>query len=60
VGDGLSDGLVPVASALGRDLVGGQDLQLPESNRRVVAGVDHLGLLRSPEVLEVMRQWMAA
>jgi len=60
VGDGLSDGLVPVASALGRDLVSGHDLQLPESNRCIATGVDHLGLLRSLDVLQSMRQWMAA
>lgn len=60
VGSGADDGLVPVASALGRDPGLGQDLQLPEANRWVAAGVDHLGLLRSPEVLRTLRQWMAA
>lgn len=59
VGDGIDDGLVPVASALGRDPVLG-DLQLPEENRWVAAGVDHLGLLRHPEVLRTLRRWMAA
>ena len=59
VGDGLDDGLVPVASALGRDLVPGQDLQLPEANRWIAAGIDHAGLLHSPDVLRTMRQWMA-
>ena len=59
VGDGLDDGLVPVASALGRDLVQGHDLQLPEANRWIVAGVDHAGLLHSPDVLRTMRQWLA-
>lgn len=59
IGSGADDGLVPVASALGRDPVLGQDLQLPESNRWVAAGVDHLGLLRSPDVLRTLRQWMS-
>lgn len=60
VGRGNDDGLVPVSSALGRDLVLGHDLQLPEANRWVATGVDHLGLLRSPDVLRTLRQWMAA
>jgi hypothetical protein len=60
VGAGLDDGLVPVASALGRDLLAGQDLQLSDANRHIATGVDHLGLLRSPDVLQAMRQWMAA
>ena len=60
IGTGLDDGLVPVASALGRDLVAGQDLQLSDANRHIAAGVDHLGLLRSPDVLQAMRRWMAA
>ena len=60
IGNGSDDGLVPVSSALGRDPVSGQDLQLPEANRWVAVGADHLGLLRSPEVLRTLRQWMAA
>jgi hypothetical protein len=60
VGAGFDDGLVPVSSALGRDLVLGHDLQLDEANRRIATGVDHVGLLRSPDVLQAMRQWMAA
>lgn len=60
IGAGLDDGVVSVASALGRDLAPGQDLQLDEANRHVSAGVDHLGLLRSPDVLEAVRRWMAA
>ncbi|MGZ5181150.1 MAG: alpha/beta hydrolase [Ramlibacter sp.] len=60
VGGGLDDGLVPVASALGRDLVSGQDLQLPDAHRWTATGVDHLGLLRSQAVFDTVRQWMAA
>lgn len=60
VGSGADDGLVPVASALGRDPVPGRDLQLPEANRWIASGVDHLGLLRHPDVLRTLRQWMAA
>ena len=60
IGSGIDDGLVPVTSALGRDLVSGHDLQLPEANRWVATGVDHLGLLRSPDVLRTLRQWMSA
>lgn len=59
-GAGLDDGLVPVASALGRDLLPGQELPLAEPHRWVATGTDHLGLLRSTDVLATMRQWMAA
>ncbi|WBY00367.1 alpha/beta hydrolase [Ramlibacter tataouinensis] len=61
VGDGLSDGLVPVASALGRaGGAAGGPLALPEERRWVARGVDHMGLLASDAVFRTMRQWLSA
>ncbi|HZY16893.1 MAG TPA: alpha/beta hydrolase [Ramlibacter sp.] len=59
-GDGTGDGLVPLASALGRAESPAQDLQIPEDHRWIAQGVDHLGLLRSEAVLGTMRQWLSA
>ena len=58
--DGSSDGMVPVASALGRHPVAARDLQLPEEHRWAIDGVDHLGLLASEAVFQKMRQWLSA
>ena len=60
VGDGRSDGVVPVDSALGRHPVAGRDLLLPPEHRWVVHDVDHAGLLRSEAVFQKMRQWLSA
>lgn len=47
-----SDGLVPVASALG--------LHLPESHQHVVFGAGHLDLLNAPEVTARLEAWLTA
>lgn len=60
VGDGQDDGLVPVASALGRDAVASRDLLLPEEHRWVIHGVDHASLLASEAVCQKVRQWLAS
>ncbi len=60
VGDGLTDGLVPVDSALGRHPLPTHDLQLPAEHRFIAQGVDHLGLLASPAVFQAMRRWLSA
>lgn len=57
--DGRGDGVVPLDSALGRHPVTDRDLLLPEDHRLAVAGVDHLGLLASPDVFQAMRQWLS-
>lgn len=61
VGDGHSDGWVPVASALGRDpnRADAPALALPADHGVVVHGVDHLGLLSSEVAFERMRSWLS-
>jgi hypothetical protein len=54
------DGVVTVASALGRDLPPGQDLELGEAQRWIAAGVGHLDLVRSGAVLQQVRHWLSA
>ena len=58
IGQGLGDGLVPEASALGLqgDTLG---LGLDEAHRWRADGVDHLGLLASEAVSHKLRQWLA-
>jgi pimeloyl-ACP methyl ester carboxylesterase len=53
------DGLVPVASALGRHAVAGRDLQIPPSRHWIAQGVGHLALLRDEAVHQKMRQWLS-
>lgn len=55
----LGDGLVTVASALGRSPRAQRDLALPAVRVRVVEGCGHLDLLSHPEVFEQMRRWLA-
>lgn len=45
-----SDGLVPVASALGLHTDPALNLAFPEDQKHVIAGCSHLGLLNHPEV----------
>ncbi|TFY98342.1 esterase/lipase family protein [Ramlibacter humi] len=54
-----SDGLVTVASALGKHAEPARDLMLPEEHRWVASGVDHVGLLGSDAVYQRMRQWLS-
>ena len=65
LGDGsndewLGDGLVPLASALGRHAKPTRDLRIAPSRVFVARGVNHLDLLSSPVVCERMRRWLAA
>ncbi|MBK0391037.1 esterase/lipase family protein [Ramlibacter algicola] len=53
------DGVVTVASALGRDLPPGQDLELGEAQRWIAAGVGHLELVRNGAVLQQVRHWLS-
>lgn len=61
IGDGSSDGVVPLASALGQAAMAGAaaPLVLPPDNGFVVRGTDHLGLLGSRAAFERMRSWLA-
>lgn len=56
--DVIGDGLVPVESALGWHEDPARDLGIPEGNRRVVAGIGHIGLLHHPEVYRSLRRWL--
>lgn len=59
MGDRLSgDGLVPVASALGRHRDPERTLAFPPERTLVAFGTNHLGLLGSREVYERVRGWV--
>jgi pimeloyl-ACP methyl ester carboxylesterase len=60
-GDKLpGDGLVSVASALGRHARPELTLAFPESHQSIAFGTGHLGLLDRPEVYAPLRQWLSA
>lgn len=52
----LGDGLVPVASALGRHTKPSRNLRIPPSHQWIAQGVNHLDLLSSPLVARQLRQ----
>jgi hypothetical protein len=54
-----SDGLVPVASALGHHVNPALDLAIPASRQWVAYGTGHLALLRRPVVYRKLREWLA-
>ncbi|MHB8798398.1 MAG: PGAP1-like alpha/beta domain-containing protein [Thermoanaerobaculia bacterium] len=54
------DGLVPVASALGRHRDPEKTLAFPPERTRIALGTNHLGLLGSREVYERIRGWVEA
>lgn len=58
LGAAAGDGLVPVDSALGHHDDPERALAVPESNRLVVAGAGHLGLLGHPAVYRGLRCWL--
>jgi hypothetical protein len=53
----LGDGLVRVASALGQHRDATKSLAIPESNRSVCYGTNHMDLLSDPEVYAQLRVW---
>jgi pimeloyl-ACP methyl ester carboxylesterase len=53
------DGLVPVASALGRHADPARQLTFSPEHQRVVWGASHLDLLSRAEVYEALRGWLA-
>ena len=55
-----SDGLVPVASALGLHSDPSLAVNFPSSRRWIAYGCGHLGLLSSRAVYEHMKRWLAA
>jgi PGAP1-like protein len=54
-----SDGLVPLASALGRHDDPRLALAFPEANQWIAYNTGHLGLLSHPAVYERIRSWLA-
>ncbi|MBB6088003.1 lipase family alpha/beta hydrolase [Wenzhouxiangella marina] len=58
IGSLKGDGLVPVASALGRHDDADQELALSSADRFIVADTHHLGLLEHPEVYTRLRDWL--
>lgn len=55
----LSDGLVPVDSALGRHPEPALHLNFPEDHQLVVWETGHVGLLSHPEVYATLRRWLS-
>jgi hypothetical protein len=55
----LGDGLVPLASALGRHHDPRFALAFPEANQWIAYGTGHLELLSDPAVYERIRRWLA-
>jgi hypothetical protein len=58
VGDGSTDGVVPVASALAQGAAA-VPMALEPADVLTASGVDHLALLRSDSVLQAMRRWLS-
>jgi hypothetical protein len=54
----LGDGLVPVASALGRHAAPGGGGLFPPSHQAVAYGINHLGLLDSKQVYRSIKRWL--
>ena len=54
----LGDGLVPVASALGKHRLARRTLKFPPGHQRVFEQTSHLQLLSSTEVFEQLRAWL--
>jgi pimeloyl-ACP methyl ester carboxylesterase len=57
-GKSAGDGLVPLASALGRHKQPSLELPFPESRLWVGYGMNHLDLLNRPEAYEQIRRWL--
>jgi pimeloyl-ACP methyl ester carboxylesterase len=56
----IGDGIVPMASALGRHANPRLALTFDESRQWVAYGVNHLDLLSRPEVYAQIKRWLAA
>jgi hypothetical protein len=55
----LGDGIVPLASALGRHANPRLALTFDDSRQWVAYGTNHLGLLSRPEVYAQIKEWLA-
>jgi ATP sulfurylase len=56
----IGDGIVPLASALGRHPNPRLALKFDESRQWIAHGTNHFDLLSRPEVYAQIRQWLAA
>lgn len=56
----LGDGMVSVASALGRHENAGRDLAFPRSQQQVIYNLSHKDLIYAPEVLARLQEWLAS
>jgi hypothetical protein len=56
----LGDGLVPMASALGKHRLARRTLKFAPDRQRVFEQTNHMQLLSSPEVFEQLRAWIGA
>jgi hypothetical protein len=54
----LGDGLVPLASALGRHVDPAKALTVPAADQCVITGANHWDLLDHPEVAQALRRWL--
>ena len=55
----LGDGLVPLASALGRHRLARRTLKFAPAHQRTFTGANHMQLLSSADVFEQLRAWLA-
>ena len=55
----LGDGLVPLASALGRHADAARTLAFAKSRQKTFTGVNHLELLNDAAVYQQLRRWLA-
>ncbi len=55
----LGDGLVPLASALGKHRIARRTLKFLPEHQRTFAQTNHMQLLSSPEVFDQLRRWLA-
>ena len=58
LGDLLGDGLVPVASALGRHVRPSRTLAYAPEHQAVLQGMNHMELLSRPEVTDQLLRWL--
>ncbi len=56
----LGDGLVPVASALGKHRLAKRTLKFLPERQRVIENTSHMQLLSSPAAFEQLRAWLSA
>ena len=54
----IGDGLVPLKSALGQHDDKALDLNIPKSHQQILYKTNHMALLNSPEVMQILLQWM--